>query len=154
MKIEKVFLKVILAILIIFIFFVYRVTLFIPQKINLENIKPIQINEKFEIIDISKNEKMIGSKIDVNYMELKEFYNYVLGEGTGIDIDYSIIVKIKDEYFKLKTKMDGYSFDSSNENVYIEFKAFVNNKYLSDEIFILNNDTNELFVLKGGSDEK
>ena len=69
MKIEKVFLKVILAILIIFIFFVYRVTLFIPQKINLENIKPIQINEKFEIIDISKNEKMIGSKIDVNYIK-------------------------------------------------------------------------------------
>lgn len=147
MKIKKETLILIWAIIVITSFWVYRINIFIPQKIDIIPERIIELAGNFEISNIDENKYVILFELNNDDIAKKEYKNYILGEDIGSKLDIFVVIKKEDGYIKLDTKLESYE---PILDVY-KFQAYVNKKYISENenIYIYNNDTNELIDLKG-----
>lgn len=147
MKFCKKFFIVAWVILIIVLILIYRYSFFLPKKVDIviENIVEIEENDSINITKVSEKKSIITCMINEKYISEKYLNNYIFGIDIGKKIDFSVIVKKDGNYYKLKTLLNNFNYEYEK----IFFDAYVQNEYLSEDIYLYNNDTNELFVYKG-----
>lgn len=129
---------------------VYQYSSMIPKKIDISIEAEEALEDEVNIESITKNKKSIICKIDEKYFAEEKYNNYVLGEGTGVKIDCSILLKIDNQYYKIRT------FYKSVEDGKIQFVGYVNKKYLSKDydILLYNNENSKIYRYVGDINEK
>lgn len=149
MKLSKEVFIIAWIISIIGLVLIYRYSFFIPKKVDMvvERIIEIDENDSINILKVSENKSVITCTINENYIPEEYLNNYIFGTDIGKKIDVSIIVKKDGEFYKLKTLLNNFNYEYEK----IFFDAYVPNDYLSKDIYLYNNDTNELVVYKGES---
>lgn len=141
---------IIWGVLIFIIFGLYQYNSLKPKKIEIDTSNVEIIKEDCNVQDISKNKKKVTCVLDEKYIDEKEYYNYVIGKGTGIKINCTILLKTDDERtYKLKTLVE------KNEDKKIYFTSCIKSKYLKDnyKIFIINNENNKIYEYIGENSE-
>lgn len=150
-KIELIHIVILLVIIIIFSFTYYQYSASIPKLCN-----DIQVQLKEELEDyytlqsVDKDKKRVVCAIDSNYLEETEYKNYITGASKGKKVNCSIILRQKDQFYKLKT------IQQKIENGKIYLAGFIKNKYLVEEyeIFLYDNENQRIYQYIGGKSEE
>ena len=157
MKVKEIFNKVELwhitigIFIILSTFFVYyQYSSTVPKKTNIDikEIKELQ-QSNIQIENIDNKKKKVTCKIDTKYLSEKEYTNYVIGKGVARAEDCSIIMKVGDEYYKIKSLSEGKSNDK------VDFVGCVRTNHLVEncEIMLYDNESKTLYKYVGGQSE-
>lgn len=149
-KIElfHIVISVFIMLTIFFVYYQYSST--IPKKVNIQIDETKELEQSnFQIEDINVKKKQITCKIDEKYIPEKEYNNYVIGKGTARKINCSIIMKVEDKYYKIKTLSQG-TVDNK-----IVLTGAVRTNYLLENYEIMLYDEGEHILYKyvGGQSE-
>ena len=149
-QIELVYILVIMIIGIIFVFIGYQYISIIPKKMNISAKTEELLEDEVNIESITRNKKSIICSIDKKYFPEEEYNNYVLGEGKGIKINCSILLKKNNEYYKIKTLF------KCEEDDKIVFVGYVDKKYLLGdyEVLLYNNENSQIYRYIGDINER
>ena len=128
--------------MIICFFYTYSSTRLKEFKEEVVETKHISDNINFEISKIKEGKYIINCKLKKDNLEKKEYFNYVSGKGEGYIINYSILVKIQNDYFMAKTIKTG------TDNEYIEFSACAEDPNINPESKISLYDINRKLILE------
>ena len=146
-KIELFHIIIFLTFFVLVIFFCYQYCAGIPKQCDFT----LEVVEEFPktdciIQEINQHKKLMTCAIDSTYLEEKEYRNYIIGNGVGKKVNFNILLKMKDQYYKIKT------LQAKMENEKIYLIGYVKNKYLMEdfEIFLRNNESQKVYQYIGG----
>lgn len=152
-KIELIHIAIILIIILTLLFLIYQYKSIMPHKISInENIEIEEVSSTDKVVeDINEKKKKIICTLETAKLPEKEYYNYVTGRGKGIEVDCSILLKMDEQYYKIKTLQE----DGAEEGK-IKLVGIVKNKYLKEEFEILlyDNQKQKIYQYTGGISEK
>ena len=156
-KIQLVHIVIILFLAILIIFWFYQNNSTKLKQINIDDIDA-QVKElpevDYNVQNINNKIKKITCAIDVTNLSSQEYFNYVSGKGVGIKVNCSIILKLENKFYKLKTLLQ----ESATTIVggKINLVACVKNKYLKEnyEILLYDNDGKQAYKYVGGTSEE
>ena len=151
-KIEFTHIAIFIIIAIILFFVYYQYNSSVPKEEEIKNIEQTEQldQENLSIQDITKKKKVITCTINEEEFNEEEYYNYVIGKGKGRIINCSILIKAKENYYKIKTLQRGKTEDGK-----IILEGIVRNNYLFEncEILLYNNENKKVYNFLGGSSE-
>ena len=151
-KIQLIHIVIILFLMLVLIFAIYQNISCAPKKIEIsENVETEILPEiDHAIEDTNKRVKKLICAIDVDKLPEKEYYNYVIGRGTGRTVNCSILLKTDGNYYKVKTLQEG---EIQGEK--INLVGCVKNKYVKEnsELLLYDVEKQKIYTYTGGSSE-
>ena len=149
-KIELFHIVIIVFIILGVFFAYYQYSSTVPKKVDIKINETKELEQSnLQIEDISSKKKKIICKIDEKYLTEKEYTNYVIGKGTAREVDCSIILKVGEQYYKIKTLQQG----STGKKINLTGCVRTNYVKENSEILLYDNENQTLYKYSGGQSE-
>lgn len=147
--IHHIVIAIVLLALFLCVFYTYSSSKLTKFKQEVIETKNLDYNN-YEINKTKEDSYSIHCFLKKSELEKEEFFNYVSGKGEGYKINYTILVKLNNEYYKAKTIKTG------EDNDFIELSAFIRDKKIDEKsnISLYNVNNKTILEYKENNDEQ
>lgn len=151
-KINLLYVSMILLVIISFVLGMYQYNSCKLKRIEIdEDIKIEELPETDHIMQkINEKKQEVICALDTEKLPNEDYYNYVSGKGTGKNVNCSILLKQDDEYYEIKTLLEG---DTNGPKV--NFTGCIKSKYLKEnyELMLYDKECQKIYTYTGGASE-